>query len=185
MAEREISDFSQTNSWAMMHGLILGFWGVATLVVMLVSVMYFPMIGLLNDVMFIGSPILAYGLTKRFRKQVVGDGTFTFGRAFSHTFLMGLYATIWVALSTYIYLAYIDGGRIFDAYELALQRPEVMAEVERMGMNAVWEEMGGATKMVNVMRAVGAAGYAGMTVYLSLLVAPVISAIIAAMLKRK
>ena len=185
MANKEISEFSQTNSWAMVHGLLLGAWGVLTLAFACISLICNPMLGWAGEVMFVGSPIVAYFLSKRFRWCVAGDGTFSFGRAFSHTFLMGLYATVWVALATYVYLAFVDNGRVFDAYEAQLQRPEVMAEVKRLGMTQTWEDMGGATKMVNVMRAVGAGNYAGMIVYLSLFVAPIISAVIAVMLKRK
>lgn len=185
MANKEISEFSQTNSWAMMHGLLLGFWGVLTLAFACHSVLHPSALGWLNDLLFLGSPVVAYLLTKHFRQQVTGEGSFPFFKAFSHTFLMGLYATLWVALATYVYLAFFDNGRVFDAYELVLQRPEVMVELKRMGMEQAWNDMGGATKMVNVMRAVGAANYAGMVMYLSLFVAPVISAVIAWMLRRK
>jgi len=177
--------FKQTNAFAMQYGVVLGIIGILSLCAMGLS-FHISIFSFFSTLLTVGSPIVAALLTLRFRKAVMVETEgFSFGRGFLFTFMMGAYASIWVALFVFVYLAYIDNGAFFDAYEAMLTQPELVAEMRRSG---VMEQLAAAgtnlTDIVATMRGISPAQYAGMVIYLSILAAPVISAIIALIARR-
>ena len=181
-------NFKQANAFAMQYGLYLGLWGITSLAVFVMS-LSMPALSLVSTTMMVCSLIIAARLTSRYRHQCATPGEgFSFGRGFLFTFLTGLYASLWIALIVFIYLAYFDHGHVFDAYERMLQQPEFQAELERSGVSAQLEAMsgdGGVTALVNAMRVIPPAVYATLIIYLTLLTAPFISAIIALINRRR
>ena len=170
--------FKQTNGFAMQYGVLLGFCGLAGLACFVGSFTN-PILSFFHLLFTLGSPVLAGYFTMRFRNGVMQPELgFTFGRGFCFTFLMGMYATLWIALGVFVYLAYFDNGYIFDAYEKMLTQPEYVAQLRASGTWEMIQSIGGVTKIVNNMRAVGAGNYATGIIYMSLMVAPLISAII-------
>ena len=177
--ENQKSSFAQTNAFAMQYGALLGLWGIASLAFWVLSFRY-PFLSWLSNVLMIGSPIFAGYLTALFRRNVmIPELGFSFGRGFGYTFMMGIYATLWVALAVFVYLAYLDNGFLFDSFEKMLTQPDVVAALRQTG---TWEmmlrEVGSPEKLVNVYRSISPGQYAGIIIYLSLLVAPFISVII-------
>ena len=171
--------FKQTNGFAMQYGVVLGFCGLAGLACFVGSVSS-PFLSFFHLIFTLGSPVFAGYLTMKFRNAVMlPEQGFSFGRGFGFTFLMGMYATLWIAVGLFVYLAYFDNGYIFDAYEKMLTQPEYVAQFRANGTWDMIQSMGGITKIVNNMRAVGAGNYATGVIYMSLMVAPVISGIIA------
>ncbi len=179
--------FSLTNGFAMQYGAALGAWSVATGAAFVGS-MSLPALSSLYFLMCIFSPVLACLLTMRFRRHVAGAAdAFGFGRGFVHTLLMGLYACIWLALAVYVYLAYFDGGAVFDAYEAMFTRPEVAAELERNGMKEQIDAITGgrgAVGLVDALRAISPANYAALVIYFNIIIAPFISLVVALVCKR-
>lgn len=184
MSVKEITPFVQTNSWAMFHGVFLGVWGILSMVAYYASVVSDSSWSITAMLMMVSSPLVAYFLSKHFR-EVCGEVEFTFGRGFTHTLLMGMYATLWVALMVFVYLHYFDNGSFFDAYEVKLSSEEVVQELKRVGVWEIYEQSGGVRKMINVLRSFGAANYAALIIYFSLIVGPLFSLIIGGLLKRK
>lgn len=173
--------FSLTNGFAMQYGAVLGLWRVAACAAFVFSFAY-PGLSSLYLLMAVASPVLACLLTMRFRRHVVPAGPFTFGQGFLHTLLMGLYACVWVALAVYVYLAYFDGGFFFDSYAVALRRPELVAELERSGLKEQLELATGGKGLeglVDAMRAITPATYSAMVIYLNIIIAPLVSLIVA------
>ena len=171
--------FKQTNGFAMQYGVLLGLCGLAGLTCFVGSFST-PFLSFFHLLFTLGSPVLAGYFTIRFRNAVMQPELgFTFGRGFGYTFLMGMYATLWIAVGIFVYLAYFDNGYIFDAYEKMLTSPEYVAQLRANGTWDMLQSVGGVTKLVNNMRAVGAGNYATGVIYMSLMVAPFISAIIA------
>lgn len=171
--------FKQTNGFAMQYGVLLGLCGLAGLACFVGSFTT-PFLSFFHLLLTLGSPVLAGYLTIRFRNAVMQPELgFSFGRGFGYTFLMGMYATLWIAVGVFVYLAYIDNGYIFDAYEKVLNQPEYVAQLRASGTWNVLQSAGGITKLVNNMRAISAASYAAGVIYMSLMVAPLISAVIA------
>lgn len=178
--ENQTNTFKQTNGFAMQYGALFGLCGIASLACSVLS-FQLPFLSFVGNVLNWGSPFLAAYFTIRFRRAVmVPELGFSFGRGFAFTFLMGAYSTLWVALTVFIYLAYLDNGYIFDAYEQQLLQPEMVAALRQSGMwDMMQNEYGGVTKIVDILRGISPAQYAGSIIYMSLLVAPVFSAIIA------
>ncbi len=176
--------FKQTNAFARQYGLLLGLWGIVSLAVM-VAALKWDALSFLNMVMYIGSPILAGFFTVRFRRSVsTPEEGFSFGRGFLFTFITGLYASIWIAVFVFVYLAYIDHGFVFALYEDAFKKPEVMAQLRQSGMLEQLDGLGGIAGLVDGMRRIPPANYAGIIIYMTVLSAPFISAAIALICRR-
>ena len=184
MSNINVSSFSQTNSWAMVHGVWLGLWGLLTLFAIGFSFVGNYWFGLISNFMFLGSPFFVYLLSLRFKHKIAGhhDG-FSFIKGFSHTFLMCIYASLWLALGVYVFFAYIDNGRFFDAYELQLNSPLLQTELKRMGLTEVFDQVGGTKKFVNILRSVSPANYSSLIIYFTIIFGPFISLIIGWLLR--
>lgn len=173
--EKNNSLFKQTNAYAMQYGLWLGVWGFLSLVIM-VAAMTSAFFSYLNVLTFYGSPFFAAYLTGRFRRAVmVPESGFSFGRGFLFTFMMGIYASVWIALGVYVYLAWFDHGYVYDVYEQVLSQPEYAAQLSRNGMLDALTQGKGVSGMVDALRAISPANYAGMVIYLTFFSAPVFS----------
>ena len=156
--ENRTTTFQQTNAFAMQYGVLLGAFGLLTLAVFVLS-FQFQSLGILTDLMFLGSPFLATYFTLRFRKTVmVPEFGFTFGRAFGFTFFMGIYATLWVALGVFVYLNFFDGGYLFDKIEEVISSPQFVAQLRQAGSwDMIIDQYGSLPKMVNVLRSISPA----------------------------
>lgn len=178
------NSFQQTNSFAMLYGLYLGLWGLLGLTCVVQSFSH-PSLSLISSPLMWSSPFLAAYLTYRFRRNVMlPELGFSFGRGFLFTFFMGMYASLWIAIGTFVYMAYFDNGAIFNAYEAMLSAPEVTAELRASGMWDMLQAQGGINGFVDVLRGITPAAYAGSILYITLLTAPVISAIIALIFRK-
>ncbi len=133
------------------------------------------------------APILLYLLTKKFRTAVAPTGVFTITQGFLHTLLTTVYASTWVAIGVYVYLTYFDGGYLFDSYVAYFSRPEVK---ELMAQKDVQQDLVVALQgmtieeVINGLRCVPPATYAMMVFYGNLMVSPILSLLIAFVLKR-
>lgn len=168
----------------MQYGLLLGLWGFLSLVFMVLAMVH-PVLSLPNILLMYGSPFFAAYLTICFRRRVMQpEEGFSFGRAFLFTFIMGLYASIWIALGVYVYLAWFDHGYVFDVYERVLSLPENAAMLSQNGMLAAMTQGKGVSGIIDAMRSVPVSNYAGMVIYTTFFTAPFISAVIALVCRR-
>lgn len=175
------------NAYAMQNGIIVGLFGIATLAVFKHS-FEVPFFSTLFVVMLITGPLLGLFLTFRVRRETVGDREpFGFSRGFLHALFTGFYASIWVALATFVYLQYFDGGEIFAAYARSLDRPEMKLYLSQSGLDVQLREMtgqSGAEGIANALKSIGSATYAAMTIYFSLIFGPFIAAFIGLVTRR-
>lgn len=176
--QQPVNKFKQTNAYAMQYGIFLGIWGILSLVIMGLSLKV-TALSLLSTLTMLFSPVIATFLTIKFRKNILIENEgFTFGRGFIFTFIMGIYASIWIAAFVFIYLAYLDNGAIFNAYESLFNSPQYANELEQSGVlqsiNAT-----SISDMIDAMRSISPANYAGMILYISFMTSPIFSAIIA------
>lgn len=170
--------FKQLNAFAMQYGIVLGGWGIFSLVITGIS-LKINTLSLLSSVITLTSPVIAALLTLKFRKNTTSpeDG-FSFGRAFLFVFTTGFYASIWIATFIFLYLTYWDNGYIFNAYESLFSSPEYAGSMQQSGlMDSL--NANSASDMIDAMRSISPAGYASSIIYLSFMTNPVISAIIA------
>ncbi len=177
----------QINAFAMQDGIVLGIFGLTSLWVFKWS-FTMPFFSTLFGVMLLGSPALGLALTLRFRTRAVGQtGGFSFFHGFLHALFMGFYASIWVALGTFIYLQYFDHGTLFAAYEQSLQTPQMAQYLNESGLMVSLNTLtngNGVKGIGDIMRNVGAANYAAISLYNSLIIGPVIAAIIGLIARR-
>lgn len=177
-----------TNAAAMHGGVVLGFFAVLTLVVLRWS-FFIPFLSTLFVVMLAGSPVLATLLTLQYRREVAGaEQSFSFMSGFLYALFTGFYASLWVALVTFVYLQYFDHGTIFQAYAAQLNTPEAQTALQQSGMAAQLEALDGgrgAEGLAETLQSLGAATYAALSLYFSLIAGPVISVIIGLICKRK
>ncbi len=100
---------------------------------------------------------------------------------------MGVYASIWVAVATFVYLQYFDHGAIFAAYERSLDTPEMKIYLQQTGLGEQIKQMTsaeGAHGVAQLMENIGSASYAAMSIYFALFMGPIISAIIGLIARR-
>lgn len=171
----------QINAFAMHDGVTLGLFGLMSLWVLKLS-FTIPFFSTLFGVMLLGSPLLGGALTFRFRNRVTLPYMgFSFFHGFLHALFMGFYASVWVALGTFVYLQYFDHGTIFAAYEQSLQTPQMQQYLQESGLMASLNTItngNGLNGIGDVMRSVGAANYAAVSLYNALIFGPVIAAFI-------
>lgn len=176
------------NNYAMRDGIVLGLFGIASLAVFLWSfkIQFFST---LFVVMLFASPFLACFLTFRFRTDSTEPGEpFGFLRGFLHALFTGFYASVWIALCTFLYLQYFDHGMIFEAYRQSLHSPETTAYLRQSGMEAQINLMTngkGVDGMVDMMQSLGSATYAAMSLYCALIAGPFISVVIGLVCRRR
>lgn len=184
---RDKINIQLVNTQAMQNGIVLGIFGILSLYVFKQS-FTLPFCSTLFGIMLLGSPVLATFLTLKFRNQYFDRNMpFSFTNGFLHTFFMGIYASIWVAVATFVYLQYFDHGTIFAAYEQSLNTPEMKLYLQQTGINEQIKEISGsegAHGMAQVMASLGSATYAAMSIYCSLFVGPILSIIIGLITRR-
>lgn len=152
----------------MQHGLIVGAWST---IVFATFVWSLSMPGISSFYLFAATmaPVLTIMTTIRFRKEVAASHErFTFGRGFTHTILVSVYGSLWLAVAIFVYLTWFDHGFIFDAYATQLQTPEMIRYLKDTGLDLqIAEATGGLTpvQMVDAMRQVAPPNYAVMAVY--------------------
>ena len=171
----------------MQYGVALGAWGLLANACFAGSFSW-PGLSMAFLLLTVLSPVLGAVLTSRFGRHVAPETGLTFNQAFLHTLLMGAYAAIWVSVGVYIYLAYLDHGYIFNAYENSLADPAIQEEMERNGLNAQIAQLtGGGTPadLVTALRAIPAVNYAAMVLYVNILLAPFIAIAIALVCRKR
>lgn len=177
----------QINAYAMQNGIVLGLYGVGSMAVFKWSLSV-PFFSTLFMVMLLGGPVLCIVQTMRMRNETVGKtGEFGFFKGFIHAFFCGGYASIWVALATFIYLQYFDHGSIFAAYADSLNTPEMKLYLEQTGLDSQVREMtgiGGVGGIAEAAKQVGAATYAAMSLYFAMILGPFIAAFVGLVCRR-
>lgn len=171
----------------MQNGIVLGLFGVLSLVAFKWS-FTIPFFSTLFGVMLMGSPVLATVLTLKFRNLTTAPyEPFSFLNGFLHALFTGFYASIWIALVTFIYLQYFDHGTIFAAYAKSLENPQTLAYLKESGLDAQLNEITGGRGIqgvAEIMQAVGAATYSTLSIYFALIFGPFISAAIGLFCRR-
>ena len=185
MMKESLFPFSQINAFAMQNGVILGIWVLLSQFAMVGSFTY-EVLSLVSALMMLFSPILLFILTKSYRNSVAPVGFFTVTQGFLNAFLTSVYASVWVSLLVYVYLTFFDNGYVFDAYIEYFNRPEVqeiLAQKEMQAQLAIALQGMTIQEVVDGLRFIPPATYAGMIFYLNLLFSPVISLLIGLFLK--
>lgn len=171
----------------MQHGVVLGFFGVASLVVFRWS-FSLPFCSTLFGMMLLATPVLATVLTFRYRRATTLPGeSFGFAQGFLHALFTGFYASVWIALAVFVYLRYFDHGAIFVAYANSLDTPEMKLYMQQSGLEAEFAKMTGGEgvkAIADAMQNMGAATYAAMSLYCAMLFGPVISLVIGLLARR-
>lgn len=187
MEENNSLRIGQINACSMQGGVVLGVFGILSLVVFRWSFVV-PFLSTLFGVMLLATPVLATFLTLRYRNLNYGEREpFSFVHGFLYAVFTGFYASVWVALFTYVYLQFFDHGRIFADYAHSINTPEMKAYLMQSGLDAEISQLSGGhgvKGLVDAMQSVGAATYAAMSIYFALIFGPVISAVIGLVTRR-
>lgn len=189
--EAKTPTIRQNNAFAMQNGLLLGLWSVAAVAALFYGVRH-TWLSSLGETLVVLSPFLAALLTIRFRQTVCAPGQgFTFGTAYLHVLMMGLYASVWVAAGVYVYFAYLDGGQFYASCVELLERPEMADAVQQLEHSAGFRQLGtetGATSLedfLGAFQSLTPATHASSVISLTFLTAPVVSLIIALLTRRR
>ncbi len=175
------------NASAMRGGIVMGLFGILTLCAFK-GALYTPFFSSLFSVMLLASPVLATILTLQYRRAAAGSSEpFGFLQGFLFTLFTGFYASLWISVFTFVYLQYFDQGTIFAAYARQLEEPATQAYLRQSGMEAQLNAVSGgrgAQGFVQAMESLGAATYAALNIYLTLIFGPVISTIVGLICRR-
>lgn len=175
------------NASAMRGGIVMGLFGILTLCAFKGS-LYAPFFSTLCSVMLLATPVLATLLTLQYRRSAAGDREpFGFLQGFFFTLFTGFYASLWISVFTYIYLQYFDQGTLFAAYARQLETPAMQTYLRQSGMEAQLNAIGGGRGIqgfVEALENLGAATYAALNIYITLIFGPVISAIVGLICRR-
>lgn len=176
--------FKQTNGFAMQYAVVLGGWrllGISCWIGSFACSALAP----ISLLMILGSFWVAWILACRFRSKVVTPTIgFSFLDGFRFIFLLGIYSALWVALGIFIYMAYIDGGYIFDAYEAMLTSPEMCNALKSNGTWDTIQELGGVEHLMTALRAIRPSDFSLVFLYTSLITSPFVALLIALACRR-
>ncbi|MDO5075124.1 MAG: DUF4199 domain-containing protein [Bacteroidales bacterium] len=170
-------NFRQTNAYAMQNGILLGVVAITSLGSFVIG-LSFPLFSTFSLLLTLLFPLLALGLTLRFRREVAAQLPFSFSRGFSHTLLSVLYAGIWAGIATFVYMAFFDHGYIFEQYLTHLSRPDMQQMMQETGLNEqIRVSTGGLSpqQVIEQLRDISAGTYAAMIIYLYILSAPLLA----------
>ena len=171
------ANFRQTNAFAMQHGILLGLWAVicqACYVLGLSS----PLFSNLWLLTLLAIPAITILLTLRLRKIVGTDVSFPFSRGFVHAILTVMYASVWAAIATFVYMQFFDKGYVFDYFTEAFSKPEMQRVMKESGLDEnIRNSTNGMTVIdfIDGLRTFGAANFAAMIIYLYMLFSPFIA----------
>ncbi len=99
---------------AMRFGTLMGiFWILKFILIPLGFTM--PFLQLLFILLTLFVPILGYIYARRYRERY-NEGTISFGRAYTFTLFLYVFASILTAAAHYIYFRFIDNGFLFTTY---------------------------------------------------------------------
>lgn len=180
--------FSQSNAFAMWHGLMLGMYEIVLFAMGIYGISH-PTMSLLQSVGMIVLAVLPFLLTQRFRR-LIGDKVtpFTFSQGFSHTLLTVIYAAFWLSLCVWVYFSYIDHGFLCDSYLARLQSPEMIDYMKASGLTeeiAMLTDGRAPADVVEMMRDITPVDYASMALSLSFIVSVPVSLLAGIIYKRK
>ena len=173
------ANFRQTNAFAMQHGMMLGIWAIGCQACYILGLSS-PLFSNLWLLMLIGIPVVTALLTLRLRKIVGEDVSFPFSRGFVHGILTVMYASVWAAIATFVYMQFFDKGYIFDYFVKAFSTPEMQKLLQESGLEEnIRTSTNGMTiiDFIDGLRTFGAANFAAMIIYLYMLSCPFIALI--------
>lgn len=86
--------------------------------------------------------ILPFMLSLRINKKLFAIGErMTYWRAFSFSLMMFTFASLMSGVATYVYLQYINGGRLLERLASMLADPNVALAYRQMGMGSQHKEI--------------------------------------------
>lgn len=180
MIRQRQANLRQTNAYAMQNGLILGLWAIGCQACYVGGLTY-PILSTFWLLSLLGIPVMLLALTLSFRRVVGLDVNFPFSRGFMHAFLTMLYTAIWAAIATYIYMAFVDKGYIFDHIYTSVTNPETLKAMEDSGLTQqIAEATGGhtLTEVIDDLRSIGAATWTAAIIYMYMLTSPVLAMLV-------
>jgi hypothetical protein len=117
----------QTNAYAMHLGTIFGlYWCIGF--ACLIAGFHHPLLHLLLIVIVLSTPFVGFALARYFEHQVRADAPVFYSRGYLFSLLMYFFASVVLAIVSYVYFAYFDHGFFIQANIDYLHRPE-MAQV--------------------------------------------------------
>lgn len=125
MTEKRMMDASLRGG-AMNMGTVLGLYYVAKFCLFPLG-MRSGLAGMLFIVLTLLVPVVAHGLTKRYRLMSPSAGFTGVGQAWRFVMMMFVYASLLVAVAHYVYFAFIDHGALMAAYDESLAQFGAMA----------------------------------------------------------
>ena len=161
----------------MQNGIILGIYGILTFAIFIAGLSS-PLLSTFNMVLTLNFPVFAIFLTARFRRTVAPNFRFSFARGFTHTLLCVLYAGIWVSIATFVYFQFIDNGHMTDIFQQRINSPEFVELMKQTNYDSIIKQSSNGASLqeiIEMLRNTSAASYAGLTMYIFILSAPLIS----------
>ncbi len=174
-----ISSFTQTNAFAMQHGIVLGLI-LIILLGTLIAGLTNSTASLISTILIVVYPIIVGRLTFGFRKIVAPTDRFPLFKGFSHALFSMLYASIWAAIATYFYMRFFDNGHFVNTLLTSVSNPRMQ---ELLKANELWfvsQTHSGPTILDSVrqMQNIPPATYAETVLYMNILLTPITSLII-------
>ncbi len=175
----------QTCAFAMQYAIVMGVWHIIALALAMMSLQN-ESYSLLSLVMGIGSFLLAIALTKRFRKQIASENSFSISHGFIYALLLSLFASLWVAVFVYGYMQFADNSWIFEAYRQRLADPQVIEALQSTMKDEIVKMTGSEEpiSIVDFIEGVPPMTYAASVLYGNMLIAPILSLIIGIICKK-
>lgn len=178
-SSRPVTPFAQANAFAMQHGIFMGIYLIVTLAT-LVNGLLNPTASLISTALIVAYPFVIGRFTFSFRRTVAPTERFTIFRGFMYALFTMLYAAIWAAIATYLYMQFFDNGYLVNTLLTAVSNPQTQ---ELLKANPAFADMEAQTGMsitdtIRQMQNISPAYYAETLLYMNITLAPITALII-------
>lgn len=160
----------------MQHGLFMGLFMLVTLACFIAGFSYAPLT-LIFLVLCLLYPFMIACCTHYFRKAVAPTERFTLFRGFSHALMTMVYAALWGAIGTYLYMQFFDKGHLAYSIQQAFSEPRMqeMIQANHQLMNQQGQQHMSMQEMIEQFQNIPATIYAESILYWNIITAPIIA----------
>lgn len=130
----QYEEYRQLRKWSWYEGIYLSILWIASFACM-VLIPVSPLLGNISTLLAFATPFLVAYSLKKYRNTAL-DGVISYRRALLFCFRVFFNASLLFALAQWLYLQYVDGGRLRTIFESVVNTNEWQEIMKAYGINA-------------------------------------------------
>lgn len=129
----QYEEYKQLRLWARYDGIYLAILLVGSFACTVLSPTI-PFLGAFSSLLLLAAPFFVAFRLRKFRNEAL-DGHITYYRALFYCLRVFLNGTLFFALFQWLYMKFLDGGRLLALYQSMMSAPEMKVIVKAYGVS--------------------------------------------------